>query len=159
MDVIHESTRELIHITVHYPVLKSTVIEIAPTSTISEIFSMLNLQYRCFALYNRQILSPGFSLNYYGLVDGDEITVLPAVTTSKTAVSNRIDDGLSRVTARLKDLFFTKVERTVVCHRKILTRFSSLSGEDNYSPSGDMQYHPDVTPEEPSTTRLPVTWG
>lgn len=151
------------------------------SETVESLGKIANTQGKFLCFFNGSLLLGSFSFKFYNLTNGDHIYIIPfgpclpgekcpficsifenlfkckKKEKEKPECKCRIDNFV-RETAKLKDQFFQKVEGTVVCHRKILSRFIQLIDKDKNK--SDDENKTVVPPPclSPSGDALPTFW-
>ena len=121
--------------------------------------------------HENNILSPGFSFEFFGIKKNDKIRVCvhrKPVQGSKRRRQRQHSQSQSRLpsrhgilleTARLRDLYFNRVEGSVTSHKKVLARFRMSDQKESAVPTRPLTVVEPQTQHGPSQDALPSVWS
>lgn len=165
-----------INIHVQIGLSKNVDVTVYKFDLIRSLDLQLELPPRKFIYFKGQIISIDFSFGYFGIDDGDTLKVVPLFDNSKKRIpflkktetltppppalirSDKSVDLENAQIAKVRDQFFSKIEGTVVCHRRLVQRFAERWSMVEKAVANDSSVIPPSL-KEPSSTSLPVFWN
>ena len=177
----------MINLTLQLPngkVIKANVDENDSVNSLNQIISSgsdpLNNAHTFY--FNGSPLCPAFSLKWYGICDDSKLYV-DLINPNKhlercrkfkemnqpipqEAKKKMINSSVQLESSKIKDLFFSKIEGTNICYRKMIKRFIDMTSKRGMyciSSHRKMAKSKETIlmqgPDQPSTDVLPVFWN
>ena len=122
--------------------------------------------------HENNILSPGFSFEYFGIKKNDKIRVCvhqkPGQGNKRRRQRQQSQSRTTRLpsrhgvlleTARLRDLYFNRVEGSLTSHKKILARFRMSDEKESSGTARPLTVVEPQTQHGPSQDALPSVWS